>query len=104
MFLIVLQYLQETPVLQLSFNIVARLEACNCIKKRLQHRHFLVNIAKILRRTYFEEHLQTAASVLLIIKLVIKYWVSADLFLLKNIMWNGFYQEGLQVSSKYNFY
>ena len=31
----VLQYLQETPVLQLSFNIVASLEACNCIKKRL---------------------------------------------------------------------
>ena len=104
MFLIVLQYLLQRPVMQLPFNIVARLEACNCIKKRLQHRHFLVNIAKILRRTYFEEHLQTAASVLLIIKLVIKYWVSADLFLLKNIMWNGFYQEGLQVSSKYNFY
>ena len=91
MFLIVLQYLQETPVLQLSFNIVARLEACNCIKKRLQHRCFLVNIVKFLRTTYFEEHLRTAAFVLLIIKLVIKYWTSVNLILLKNITWNGFY-------------
>ena len=91
MFLIVLQYLQETPVLQLPFNTVARLEACNCIKKRLQHRRFLVNISKFVRATYFEKHQQTTASVLLIIKLVIRYWTSADLFLLKNIMWNGFY-------------
>ena len=86
----VLQYLQETPVLQLSFNIVASLEACNCIKKRLQQRRFLVNIAKLLRTIYFEVHLRTAASILLIIKFVIKYRASADLFLLKNITWNGF--------------
>ena len=84
------QYLQDTPVLQLPFNIVARPEACNCIKKRLRHRRFLVNFAKFLRTTYFEEHLRKAASVLVIIKLVIKYWGSADLFLLKNITWNGF--------------
>ena len=31
------------------FNIVAELEASNFIKKRLKHRNFLVNIAKILR-------------------------------------------------------
>ena len=85
----VLQYLQERTVLQLPFNIVAGLEVCNCVKKRLQHRCFLVNIAKFLRKTYLQEHLETAASVLLMIKLVIKYWASADLFLLKNI-WNGF--------------
>ena len=32
-----------------------------------------------------------AAPILQIIKLVIKYWASANLFLIKNIMWNGFY-------------
>ena len=49
MFLKISSYLQETPVLELPFNIVARLEVYNCIKKRLQHRCFLVNIAKFLR-------------------------------------------------------
>ena len=51
----------------------------------------------ILRNSWehlFEEHLRTAASVLLNIKLLIKYWVSADFFLIKNITWNGFYCEG----------
>ena len=91
MFLIVLQYLHETPVLQLPFNIVARLEGCDCIKKRFQHRPFLVNNAAFLRTTYFEEHLRTTASVLLIINLVIVYWAFANLYLLKNITWNGFY-------------
>ena len=38
----------KTPVLE-SFNKVADLNACNFIKKRLQHRCFLVNIAKVLR-------------------------------------------------------
>ena len=73
-------------MLQLPFNIVARLEACNCVKERLQHKRLLVNIVKFLRTTYFEEHLQMAASVLLIIKLVIKYWTSANL-LLRNVEW-----------------
>ena len=50
---------------------------------------------EIFKNTYFEEHLQTAASALLIIKLLIKYWTSAELFLIKNITWNGFYYEGL---------
>ena len=40
---------RNTHVLELLFSIVAELEACNCIKKRLQHRCFLVNIAKIFR-------------------------------------------------------
>ena len=48
-------------------------------KKRLQHRHFLVNIAKFFRATYFQEHLRMAASALLI-----KYRASANLFLFKN--------------------
>ena len=45
-------------MLELLFNKVADLEACNFIKMRLQH-------------IYFEEHLRTATSVLLIIELVI---------------------------------
>ena len=44
------------------FNKVAALQACNIIKKRLQHKRFPVNFAKFLR-TYFEEHLRTAASI-----------------------------------------
>ena len=32
---------------------VASLEACNFIKKRLQHRYFSVNIANFLRKFYF---------------------------------------------------
>ena len=34
------------------------LQACNFIKKWLQHRHFPVNIAKSLRTIFFTEHLQ----------------------------------------------
>ena len=41
---------------------------------------------KFFKNTYFEEHLGTAASVLLIIKLLIKYWTSVNLFLIKNNM------------------
>ena len=51
------------------------------VKKRLQHRRFPVNIAKFFRTTSFQEHLRTAASVLLI-----NYWASANLFLFKNNM------------------
>ena len=40
---------RKTIVLELHFNEVAGLEACNSIKKRLHHRCFLVNIAKLLR-------------------------------------------------------
>ena len=39
------------------FNKVACV-ACNFIKKRLEHRCFLVNIAKILKTAFFIEHLQ----------------------------------------------
>ena len=34
----------------LFFNKVAGHQACNFIKKRLQHRHFLANIRKFIRR------------------------------------------------------
>ena len=60
------------------------------MKKRIQHRCFIANIANIFKSSYFEEHLQMAASVLINIDLVISYWAFADLFLIKNITWNGF--------------
>ena len=41
---------------------VADQKASSFIKQRLQHRCFLVNIAKIFKNIYFEEHLQMTAS------------------------------------------
>ena len=40
------------------------LEACNFIKKRLQHRCFPGNIAKFLRTPNFEEHMRMIASII----------------------------------------
>ena len=40
---------RKTPVLESLLNKVARLQACNFIKNRLQSRCFYVNIAKFLR-------------------------------------------------------
>ena len=53
-----LQILQETPVLGSIFNKVAGLKACSFIKKRLQDRCFRVKFAKLLRRTFFIEHIR----------------------------------------------
>ena len=39
----------EAPVLESLFNKAAGLQVCNFIKNRLQHRYFLVIIAKFLR-------------------------------------------------------
>ena len=36
-----------------------KLQTCNFIKKRLQHRCFPLNICKIFKNTYFKEHLLT---------------------------------------------
>ena len=70
------------------FEYSCKLEACNCIKKRLQHRRFLENIAKFLRTTYFEEHLGKAASVLLIIKLVIQFgYLPTSSYIKTNVEW-----------------
>ena len=44
-------------------------------------------------KNYFEEPLWTTASVLLTIKLLIKYWTPANFFLIRNITWYGFYYE-----------
>ena len=41
---------RKTSVLESLFSKVATLEACNFIKKRLQHRFFPVNIAKFLKK------------------------------------------------------
>ena len=58
-------------MLELLFNKVTGLEVCNFIKKRLQHRCFLVNIAKFLRTLILKTSANGCCSVLLIIKLVI---------------------------------
>ena len=44
---------KKTPVLESLFNEFVGLHVCNFMKKRLQHRCFLLNIAKFLRTTYF---------------------------------------------------
>ena len=40
-----------------NFAVFTGLQACNFIKKRLQHRCFSVNIAKFLRTSFFTDHL-----------------------------------------------
>ena len=49
-------------MLESLFDKVAKVQACNFIKKTLKHKRFPVNIAKFFKNTYFEEHLSTAAS------------------------------------------
>ena len=44
---------RKTPVLESLLNKVAGLEACNIIKKRLQHRYFPVKFAKFLRTPFW---------------------------------------------------
>ena len=48
------QVSQESSVLEFLFNKVAGLQACNFIKKKLQHR-FSCKICEIFKTTYFEE-------------------------------------------------
>ena len=49
MFLKISQFSQENTCIGVSFYKVAGLQTCNFIKKRLQHRFFPVNNAKVLR-------------------------------------------------------
>ena len=51
---------RKTPAVKSLFHKVADLQACNFLKKRLQHSCFPVT--KFLQNTYFEEHLRTAAT------------------------------------------
>ena len=55
---------QENTVLESLLNKAAGLQACNFIKRRLQHRHFPVKFGKFLRTPIFEKYLRTTASVL----------------------------------------
>ena len=55
-------------MLESLVNKVKGLQICNFINKTLQHRCFPVKIAKFFKNTYFETHLQTAASGLLPMK------------------------------------
>ena len=48
----------KTPLLESVFNKVASLQADCFIKKRLQHRYFLVDFAKFLKTPFFTKHLQ----------------------------------------------
>ena len=50
------------PVLVSLFNKVAGLQACNVIKKRLQHRCFPVNMVKFLRTAFINGTPAVAAS------------------------------------------
>ena len=44
-------------MLESLFNKVAHLKACNFIKKRIQHRCFLVTFAKFLRTSFFLQNI-----------------------------------------------
>ena len=55
----------KKAVLKNSAIFTGKLQTCNFIKKRLQHRFCPLNIAKseyLFQNTYFEEHLLLAAS------------------------------------------
>ena len=54
----ILQYSQLciTPLLESLFNKVTGLQACNFIKRRLQHKCFHVKFAKFFRASFFTEH------------------------------------------------
>ena len=60
---------------------------CGGFIKKIIQQVFPCDYCKTFKNSYFEEHLRTTASVLIIIKLVIKYWASADLFLKQNVEW-----------------
>ena len=69
-------------MLESLFNKIAGLQACNFIKKRLQHSCFPVNIVTLFKNTNFQERLQTAA---------------ANVFLfLKKLFFFSFYEGFLQ--------
>ena len=61
LFLKISQYCQESPVLGSLFNKVAGLKACNFIEETPTQVVFC-EYCEIFKNTYFEEHLQMAAS------------------------------------------
>ena len=54
LFIKLLQYSHESPVLETLLNKVTDFQACNFIEKRLQHRFFPVYIVKFLRKHIVE--------------------------------------------------
>ena len=53
-FLKISQYSKESTCAGVFFNEAAGLQACNFIKKRLQHTYFPVNIAKFLKTPFLQ--------------------------------------------------
>ena len=45
-------------MLESPFNKVMDMQACNFVKKRLQHRCFSMKFVKFLRAPFFKEHLR----------------------------------------------
>ena len=58
---------------------------CSGFMKRESNTVFSREYWKIFKNTYSEENLKTTASALINIELVIKYWASVNLFLIKNV-------------------
>ena len=63
LFLKISRYSQDDTCVGISFLIKSH--ACNFIKKGSQHRYIFCEYREIYKNTYFEEHLQTAASAFL---------------------------------------
>ena len=58
MFLKILQYPQEIPVLESLFNKVAELKACNFIKKETPRQVFSREYGEIFKNSRFVKHLR----------------------------------------------
>ena len=58
-YLVIRRHQKQPPEV---FCVLFFLQACNFIKKKLQHRCFPVKIAKVFKNSCFEEHLQTTTS------------------------------------------
>ena len=91
---------RKTPGLESLFNKVASPQACNLIKKRLQHRCFPMKYAKFLRTPFLQktsggcffihkEKLRHAKTFLEIFSKLIIYTIHIDLdYLIKSTLWN----------------
>ena len=67
---------------------------------KTSHGCFLVNIAKIFRKAFLQK--TSGGCFIQFDKVTIQHWASANLlFLVKNIMWDGFYKKGLQICLGY---
>ena len=62
MFLKISQYSHENTCVGVFFNKVASLQACNFIKNETPTQVFSCEYFEIFKNTYFQEHLERAAS------------------------------------------